>query len=253
MTPRQPITWTWTAPTWDDIKGRLTRLVDSATSLMTDDRRRHQLVSDFRHAAGGLRHDTKASVGRSLGAMPFVRRRRDQARRRMLLVAAIAGAAGAVAALLLDPDRGRSRRAYLRDRLAAAIRRFGRRVARGLRFVGSTTAGVGAALSRRGRREPLDDVSLAHKVETELFRDPSIDKGRMNVNAERGVVYLRGTAETPERISAIEDRTRQIAGVRAVENLLHLPGTPARRASIHGRDEPAGQGIPEPVGADSSR
>lgn len=252
MTTRQPMTWTWTLPSWDEFKGSLTRLVDRTSSAVPDQRRRRRLVSDLRRSAADLRTDTSLSLRRAMGDMPIIRRRRDQARRRVFAVAAIAGATGVMAALLFDPDRGRSRRAYMRDRLAATLRRLGRRTARGLRFAGSTMAGIGAALSRRGRSEPLDDVSLAHKVETELFRDPSIDKGRVNVNAERGVVYLRGTAETPERITAIEDRTRHIAGVRAVENLLHLPGTPARRPSVR-HDELAREGVPQPVGADSHR
>jgi hypothetical protein len=33
--------------------------------------------------------------------------------------------------------------------------------------------------------------------------------------------------DRPEDIERVGAATRQIAGVRAVENLLHLPGTPA--------------------------
>jgi osmotically-inducible protein OsmY len=53
-----------------------------------------------------------------------------------------------------------------------------------------------------------------------------VPKGQINVNAERGVVVLRGQVERPELLEALEARVRNVKGVRAVENLLHLPGSP---------------------------
>ena len=71
-----------------------------------------------------------------------------------------------------------------------------------------------------------DDVTLAHKVETEIFRDAEVPKGQINVNAENGVVVLRGEVEEPELIRDLEEKTRNVQGVQEVENLLHTPGTP---------------------------
>ena len=71
-----------------------------------------------------------------------------------------------------------------------------------------------------------DDVTLAHKVETEIFRDAEVPKGQINVNAENGVVVLRGEVEQSELIRDLEEKTRKVQGVREVENLLHTPGTP---------------------------
>jgi hypothetical protein len=77
------------------------------------------------------------------------------------------------------------------------------------------------------RPKDLDDVGLARKVETIIFRDESVPKGDIDVNAADGVVWLRGTAKTPEMIKALEQQTAAIPEVRQVENLLHLPKTPA--------------------------
>ena len=79
------------------------------------------------------------------------------------------------------------------------------------------------------REEPkdFDDVTLARKVETEIFRPEDAPKGSVNVNVENGVVYLRGEVERPELIDDLVGRARSVQGVREVENLLHLPGTPA--------------------------
>jgi len=71
----------------------------------------------------------------------------------------------------------------------------------------------------------LDDATLVDKVESAIFRDPALPKGRININAERGRVVLRGEVDQPEQISALEVAVRQVSGVKDVENLLHLPGT----------------------------
>jgi osmotically-inducible protein OsmY len=63
-------------------------------------------------------------------------------------------------------------------------------------------------------------------VKSELFRDPEIDKGAITVNVERDVLFLRGTAPTPELIDEIAHRASRIGGVAQVVNLLHVPGDP---------------------------
>src|SRR5215208_2412648 len=73
----------------------------------------------------------------------------------------------------------------------------------------------------------LDDVGLARKVETVIFRDDSVPKGKIDVNAADGVVWLRGEAKTPDMIKALERQASAIPEVKKVENLLHLPKTPA--------------------------
>jgi osmotically-inducible protein OsmY len=79
---------------------------------------------------------------------------------------------------------------------------------------------------KEGDKPQPDDVTLAHKVETEIFRDAEVPKGQINVNAENGVVVLRGEVEQSELIRDLEEKTRKVQGVREVENLLHTPGTP---------------------------
>jgi hypothetical protein len=83
--------------------------------------------------------------------------------------------------------------------------------------------------SRQASRTPkdLDDVSLARKVETVIFRDENVPKGKIDVNAADGVVWLRGEAKTPEMIKALATEAQAIPEVKKVENLLHLPKTPA--------------------------
>ena len=84
----------------------------------------------------------------------------------------------------------------------------------------------GLALWPRGRAS-VDDVTLAHQVESELVRADKTPKGQISVNAANGVVQLRGEVEQPELIDALAQRARSVRGVREVENLLHLPGDAA--------------------------
>jgi len=140
------------------------------------------------------------------------------------LLAATA-ALGATLAYFFDPASGRRRRRSVRERTVAVLRRRSHRVRRLARHVSSDALGLARRLARRlPHEEPeLDDATLAHKVESILFRDRDVPKGRINVNAEHGVVYLRGQVDEPELIDALENRVRRISGVRHVENLLHPP------------------------------
>lgn len=142
----------------------------------------------------------------------------------------IAGAAGLAAMFFLDPDRGKRRRAMLRDRAAGTGRRVGAITERTQRKVARDAHGISQKVAHPGmtQDEPPNDATLAQKVMTELFRDPHIPKGSINVNAENGVVQIRGQVEHPEEILEIEGRVRRIAGVLDVENRLHLPGSPAQ-------------------------
>jgi hypothetical protein len=137
---------------------------------------------------------------------------------------------GAVLAYFLDPASGKRRRHGARDRVAATFRRGGRRAARQARRASAEAYGVAqkAAHTVTEEEPPADDITLARKVETKIFRPPDVPKGKINVNVENGVVYLRGEADTPEQIRELEAAVREIPGVTEVENLLHLPGTPAR-------------------------
>jgi hypothetical protein len=80
---------------------------------------------------------------------------------------------------------------------------------------------------RAPRRRPLDDVTIARKVESTIFRGIDVDKGKVDVNVAERVVWLRGEVRTPDLINELEDRAGRVTEVRRVENLLHLPETPA--------------------------
>jgi osmotically-inducible protein OsmY len=133
-------------------------------------------------------------------------------------------AVGAALEYFADPRSGRRRRHDLVSWSGGLVRHGLRRAVRGARGVAADAYGLTQHLLHlRERPKDYDDVTLAHKVETVLFRDRDVPKGQINVNAENGVVYLRGEAPTAELIEELVERARRIQGVREVESLLHLP------------------------------
>jgi hypothetical protein len=116
---------------------------------------------------------------------------------------ALGGALGAALAYFFDPDNGRKRRKRVIKRTTKAFRKA-------------------THLGEQEKAQP-DDVTLARKVESKIFRDADVPKGQINVNVEDGVVYLRGELEQPDLIEDLSTQARKVKGVRAVENLLHVP------------------------------
>jgi BON domain len=149
--------------------------------------------------------------------------------RTMVGTAASAAALGALVQYFLDPGAGRRRRHTARDRTFAKLRRGERRAVTRARRAESRALGIVRRTmnARNAPKAPPDDIALAHHVESELFRRARVPKGPIDVNAEDGTVFLRGIVERAEDIANVEAVAKRISGVRHVENLLHLPGTPA--------------------------
>jgi hypothetical protein len=143
------------------------------------------------------------------------------------------GAAVGALTYFFDPQNGARRRNVARDRVVAFFRQSGRKADRARRSVGSQAYGLKQkALHVREESKPEpDDITLARKVETEIFRGADVPKGKINVNAEGGIVFLRGEVDNASMIGDLEKAARKVQGVREVENLLHAPGSPAPTTS----------------------
>jgi hypothetical protein len=185
-----------------------------------------------------------ARLRRSRSAAPSARRGK-----RLLIVSAFS----AVGAYFLDPDQGARRRNLARDRALALLRRGGREAAGQARYAGGSAAGAVHEVRQKATPDklaakPLNEQTLIRKVESEIFRDPSVPKGDIKVDAAGAVVTLRGQATSQEQIDALARQTEELPEVERVENLLHLPGSaaPTRTDAPEGqrRDESPGQKAP---------
>jgi len=132
---------------------------------------------------------------------------------------------GALIAYFFDPQSGRSRRAEARQRVPAVFRRTTAKAGQAGRGASSQATAVKAKAAHRKEAEKPqpDDVTLARKVETEIFRDADVPKGKINVNAENGKVVLRGEVDSAELIDDLVEKARNVQGVQEVESLLHTP------------------------------
>ncbi len=178
----------------------------------------------------GFRHDVRNDTRVHLAwKRPQKKRREDELQHwveRSTLP--VVGAIGAGAMYLFDPAMGRRRRSLARDRSAGAVRRVGRRLGRVQRRVTADAYGLSQKLTHLRHIEDAtaNDADLAQRVESMIFRDPTVPKGKININVEHGVAVLRGQLDRPEQIRDLEDAARKVPGIKDVESLLHLPNTP---------------------------
>jgi osmotically-inducible protein OsmY len=66
-----------------------------------------------------------------------------------------------------------------------------------------------------------DDVTLARKVESEIFRPADAPKDKVSVSVADGVVELRGELDDPKQVEQLGKSAKGVEGVKDVRNLLH--------------------------------
>ena len=120
----------------------------------------------------------------------------------------VAGAAGAIAWLSKNQE---------------TAKRYVDRYAGQAKGMAGSVPGVG----REPADQRLNDPALAAKVESEVFRDQQIPKDKLSLNAEDGVVYLRGEVPDQDTMDELVARARKVDGIKGVENLTHLPSEAA--------------------------
>jgi hypothetical protein len=125
----------------------------------------------------------------------------------------------------LDPDAGGRRRAQLRGRWTKVGRRSARSSGRVARHAAAQLVGIFERLVHR-RPGEVDDATLLDRVESALFAQPEIPKGAINLEVRDRIVVLRGELG-PIDIERVHEAVARMPGVHGVDDLFHLPGTPA--------------------------
>ena len=136
-------------------------------------------------------------------------------------------AAGAAVAYLWDPDRGRNRRAQLKDQARARARRARQDVDSKATHARSVAAGNLEQVRQSEPAPPPDDATLVDKVRSEVLGRPEFAGHKVLVDACDGVVTLRGELSDPSLATTLEEKVARVSGVQEVRNLLHDPETPA--------------------------
>jgi osmotically-inducible protein OsmY len=134
-------------------------------------------------------------------------------------------AAGAAAMHFLG---GRDRRNAIRDQAMSKASSAASAMQTQASHVANQAKGAAKSVTPSGTRlEDPDDVTLARKVETEIFRAADAPKGNVSVEVQAGVATLRGEVEEQAWVERLGDEAGHVEGIQGVQNLLHTPGTPA--------------------------
>jgi uncharacterized membrane protein/osmotically-inducible protein OsmY len=147
-------------------------------------------------------------------------------------------ALGAALMFLLDPSRGRRRRARLRDQMAHAVRVARDSAGKTSRDAAQRMRGLAARAHGLLRQKPVDDDVLVERVRAKLGRHVSHPHA-VEVSASDGVVTLRGPILQHEQkplLHAIE----RVPGVREVIDALEPHKQPGNIPSLQGGRRPAG-------------
>lgn len=146
--------------------------------------------------------------------------------------AAVLLGAGVGAALMyfFDPDRGRRRRALVRDQAAHAGHRMQGALEAGARDLRNRAQGYGAAL--RSGAEPPSDQVLEERVRARIGRVVS-HPSSIEVKATQGRVTLSGPVLAHE-VGLLIDRVLDVPGVQDVENRLAVHREPGNVPGLQG-------------------
>src|SRR5687768_17465265 len=98
---------------------------------------------------------------------------------------------------LLDPDRGKRRRALLRDKCAWSARKTGEAAQVTARDLRNRAQGIASSVQSTFRSEPVDDQKLTERVRSKLGRVVSHPHA-IGVTVLDGVVTLSGPILTEE-------------------------------------------------------
>lgn len=133
------------------------------------------------------------------------------------------GAAVPAAVYLLDPDRGRSRRAKLADQAGAMARRTGEKMEAQTRYQKGVIQGMAHDLTEPFRPEPeFDDATLIDKVRSEALGRWHGAKKDIDISVHGGVVTLKGAA-APELAAELVALVEAVPGVASVEDQISVP------------------------------
>ena len=132
----------------------------------------------------------------------------------------IGAGVGAATMFLLDPARGKRRRALVRDKFALATRKTGECMEVTARDLRNRTRGTLAAIQSRFSSEQPDDSVLVDRVRSKLGRVAS-HPSAIEVTAQDGNVTLSGpilAKEVPHLLTCV----KWTSGVKDVTNNLEV-------------------------------
>lgn len=78
--------------------------------------------------------------------------------------------------------------------------------------------------SKKSAGQVVDDTVITSKVKSALLADPDISSLKISVDTEKGRVRLKGEVKTLAIRKKVEALTRDVEGVKSVDNQLIITG-----------------------------
>jgi len=146
---------------------------------------------------------------------------------------------GAAVMFLLDPDRGRRRRAWLRDKCVRACRKTERAYHATRRDFRNRAKGVWARAAALFRRSDTSDAVLLERARARIGRVVSQPQAiEVQVSHQRAVLTGMVLSSEVERLlSAVE----RVPGIRSVQNRLLIEERPGEVADLRIENRQGGQ------------
>jgi hypothetical protein len=136
---------------------------------------------------------------------------------------------------LLDPDRGKRRRALLRDKCVSAQRKTGECIEVTARDLSNRARGIASSIQSRFTSAETNDAVLVDRVRSKLGRIVS-HPGAIEVAAENGNVTLNGPILEGE-VDSLLSCVRWIPGVNDVANNLEVHQEAGNQPALQGGRE----------------
>jgi len=145
---------------------------------------------------------------------------------------------GTIVMYVLDPDRGKRRRALLRDKYLSATRKIGHAIEVTANDFTNRAQGIAASIRSKFTSAETDDAVLIDRVRSKLGRIAS-HPAAIEVASENGRITLSGPilqAEVDNLLTCV----KQIRGVNGVANNLEIHKEAGNHPALQGGREPRG-------------
>ena len=139
---------------------------------------------------------------------------------------------------LLDPDRGKRRRALLGDKFASATKKTGEGIEITVRDISNRARGIATGIQSKFTTGEIDDAVLVDRVRSKLGRIVS-HPGAIEVAAENGNVTLKGPILEGE-VDSLLKCVKEIQGVNQLFDHLEVHKEAGNHPALQGGRERQG-------------
>lgn len=145
---------------------------------------------------------------------------------------------GAALMYIFDPDRGKRRRAMIREKVESAGNKAGDKASKMGQNLRNRASGMIAETRSMFRAEEVSDEVLADRVRARLGRIPAHIEA-LEVSALNGEVTLRGQISA-ENLPKVLRAVRFVRGVKSVDNQFDVSAESRNASVLPGEPQPLG-------------